>query len=363
MPSRGPLPLPRHRSGAWSGGLVVESPVYTASIAAGAGTVVAATECIYRLRSGATQFQMRDNPKGFGDVVAVAVEPRASGRPARFAAATMGAVHLFDGEGVASVRFPEDHGEVHDVLWVPRVVEGGSVVDCLHVFFDDFRLVLVPDGSPLGALVRSPWPSERIDAIATDGAGGLAYARYDGDCDELEVFVPIDLAADEWGSLHCPVDSFFGAKLAIAGDAVAVSFERGGVWLTRNIKEREFVELEELRGLDPVKGGDGGGAIAFEGAGSDAALFAVIRETHQRSAIVRVDAPGRHERIAEVEMTVEGEDGDADALGSLPMIRAMAWDATRRTLWSAAGRAGVMYSTAPGAPVTFGMEGARRAAS
>jgi hypothetical protein len=41
----------------------------------------------------------------------------------------------------------------------------------------------------------------------------------------------------------------------------------------------------------------------------------------------------------------------------------LAWDETRRSLWCAGGHAGVMCTTAPGAPVTIGKKRAGQAAS
>jgi hypothetical protein len=76
------------RRDGWVGGFVIEPPVYTAAISASGGTVVAASERIYRILPGATRCQWRDVPEGYGDVVCVAVEPRRPGRTSRFAYAT-----------------------------------------------------------------------------------------------------------------------------------------------------------------------------------------------------------------------------------------------------------------------------------
>ncbi len=355
--------LPRHRSGAWPGGFVIDSPVYTASIAASGGLVVAATERIYRMRPGATHFEARPVPPNQGDVVRVAVEPRPHGRPARFAVATLPrALHVFHGKGTATVEFPEDHGEIRHLLWATRIVEGKRVA-CLHVRFADVRLVLVPDGGPVGTLIEDDWPARNVHAMATDGAGGFAYAVFDEDTCEYEVGVLADLASDTWlrGKFEAP--SMGGrVRLAVAGTALALSFEGGGVWLTRDPREQPLAAIESLGGVAAAEGGGEGAAIAFEGTSADAALFAAVRETRQRAVIVRVDAEGRHERIAE--MTVEEDETKAGAPeAEAPRIEEMAWDATRRTLWCAAGRAGVMSATAPGAKVPFGQQGGKGAAS
>src|SRR6185312_11631899 len=51
-----PYSLPRHRSDAWLGGFAIDAPVYTSSISARGGSVVAGTERLYRLRPGTTRF-------------------------------------------------------------------------------------------------------------------------------------------------------------------------------------------------------------------------------------------------------------------------------------------------------------------
>jgi len=113
-----------------------------------------------------------------------------------------------------------------------------------------------------------------------------------------------------------------------------------------HIVRGEFVELEQFHAdEDDHVGYDRGAALAFEGSSPDAALFVAANETARRSAIVRVDAGGRVERIGELETNDES---------SVRLIHQMVWDDTRRTLWSAAGRAGVLGSTAPGAPVPVG---------
>jgi len=349
---------PRFGDSAWRGGFVIESPVYTASIAAGGGTVVAATECIYRLRPGATAFQVRDTPEGFGDVVAVAVEPRRASGPARFAAATMDALHVFDGKGgFASVKFPEDHGEVLGLMWAPRKVDEGVAL-CLHVRFADFLLLLVPDAGPTGTFVRSDWPAPHVCAMAADGADGVAFAAHDEENDDLDVWV-WERATDTWLRRSIPMaTSSWRVHLAVAGTAAAVTLgDDGGVWLTRNVRQHDFVELESLRGLPTAEGGAGSGPIAFAGASADAALFAAVHETPRRLVIARVSPGGRPETIADL-MFEQG-----DERGRRALIHAMAWDATRRTLFTAAGRAGVGCSTEPGVPPPFGKNGAKRALS
>jgi hypothetical protein len=351
--------LPRHTSDAWIGGLVVDSPVYTSSISAAGGTVVAATEAIYCMRAGATRLELLSLPPGHGDVVAVAVEPRRPGRPARIAVATLRELHMLGDTGGCTVKLPDDHGEIIRLMWAPRVIDGELLV-CLHVRCTEKRLLLVPNDGPMGTIVENDWPAEELTAMATDGAGNVAYAVMDEDDEDLHVCFQSDVRSDTWLVRSVPAPQFMhGVELAVAGTAVAVSFKSGdgGVWLTRDMRELHFEELEPLRGLESLKGGYGG-PLAFEGTSADAALFAAVKETPTRSAIVRVDARGRPERIADLEIEVEGGEPPSG-----PMIHAMVWDATRRTLWSAAGRAGLLCSTAPGAPPVLGEEAAKEAAS
>jgi hypothetical protein len=324
--------------------------VYTSSISAAGGTVVAATEAIYCMRAGATRLELLSLPPGHGDVVAVAVEPRRPGRPSRIAVATFLELHMLGDTGGCTVKLPDDHGEIVSLMWAPRVINGELLV-CLHVRCTEKRLLLVPDDGPMGTIIENDWPAEELAAMATDGAGNVAYAVMDEDDGHLHVCFQSDVRSDTWLVRSVPApDVMRGVELAVAGTAVAVSFKDGdgGVWITRDMRELHFEELE----------GGQGGPLAFEGTSADAALFAAVKETPTRSAIVRVDARGRRERIAELEIEVEGGEPPSG-----PMIHAMVWDATRRTLWSAAGRAGLLCSTAPGAPPVLGEEAAKEAAS
>jgi len=349
-----PARLPRYRADVWAGGFAVASPVYTASISAVDGTVVAATELIYRLRPGATGFQTRELPEGMGDVVAVAVERRRRGSEQRIAVATMHELHLYGAGGVASVPLPDDHGEVVGLLWGPMLWTPpgwlpdppGVPIDVLYVRCAHVLLQLVPDGGPFGTFMQLGGPVATARALATDHAGGFAFACFDEEDWQIEVSM---LAEREPQLFHCrrldAPTAFCGVELAIAGKSLAVSFGFEGVWMTRDCKEHAFTEIEELRGrLDP-NDRTSAAAIAFEGSADDAALFAAVRDTKTTQHIVRVDAQGRALRVAEVEV----EASDEEHL-IVPPVRALAWDSTRRTLWSATGRAGIMCSTAPGAP-------------
>ncbi len=337
-------------------------PKYTASIAAADGLVVGGGYRIHRLLPGGTHFQQRDVPEGFGDVLCNAVEPRRPGHPQRFAAATIDALHVFDGKAVASVPLSPDEDEPRQILWAPRAVDGDPTY-VLYVRFDQRVLQLVPARAP-GSVPFDIHPLEgtfaALDGIATDGAGAIAYAIFDEDTSNLDVWLAADLEAGQWLRRSVPVDWADSRRieLAVAGRAVAVSFETGGVWLTRDITDHDFAEVEVLRSMPWVPGGTPrGGAIAFEGSARGAALFGAVRESETLTQLARVDADGGALCIGEV-----NENAGAPH-GGLGPIQAMAWDETRRTLWSAAGNAGILCTTAPGAPIPLGRAGAARAAS
>ncbi len=357
-----PRPLPTPVGGAWPGGFVFDAPVYTASISASGGAVLAATERIYRFGPGAARWQWGEIPEGYGDVSAVAVEPRQPGKPRCMVAATLGALHFFDDEGVTTQQLPEgyENAEVHEMMWAPRA-GGHDPAMCLYMNFGDLALRLLPDdGGPLRRFEGKFWPRDRPEdepvAMATDGDRGVAFAVADDERDALDIWALIDFETNYWGRRSIPTPSFFvGVRLAVAGTAVAVAFDHvGGVWLTRDLKTQDFVELEQFREAEAPAGFDRGAVLAFEGARTDAGLFVAAQETARRSVITRFDATGRAQRIVEL---------DAAEAAEVRLIQQMAWDDTRRTLWSAAGHAGVLGSTAPGSPVPIGRTGAAQAAS
>jgi hypothetical protein len=355
--------LPRHRSDAWLGGFAIDAPVYTSSISASGGSVVAATVRLYRLRPGTTRFGWWDPPpEGHGDITCVAVEPRRPGQPARFAyAACPNSLYLVDDERVVPIELPLEEGEeIHGLMWAPATNGDDPTRRLLHLFVGDRVLRLLPyDGGPNYEFEGSFWPTRNDDdedrpvcAMASDGESGVAFATFDEERWELEVSVYEGFESNLWITRWIEAPSFVsGVRLAVAGTAVAVAFEmQEGVWLSRKLRE-PIERVDALRGKDVV--------LAFGGASTDAPLFAAMRETPLRAGIARVDAEGRCERIAELELTIEGDEKPP----VLPLIHEMAWDETRRTLWSAAGRAGIMCSTEPGAAPVLGEMGAKRAMS
>jgi hypothetical protein len=65
-----PRSLPRHRSDAWVGGFAIDAPVYTASISASGGMVVAATERMCPWSAAREPIVQVDGLRGGGGVLA-----------------------------------------------------------------------------------------------------------------------------------------------------------------------------------------------------------------------------------------------------------------------------------------------------
>jgi hypothetical protein len=317
--------LPRTASEAWIGGFATPTDRCVGSVSAAAGTVVAAGEVIYLLRPGSAAFLSREPPSGTGDIVAVAVEPR---RPARFALAGIDSVTIYDPQlSSATVRFPPGHPEPVDLAWA--LGRDGETLS-LYVLFDTGLLLRLVPGSRSFEDIDVP----PVVAMAADEKGRLAFACFDEDNWELDVFVVTDARDGTCAcrALEAPL-AMARATLALAGDCVAVSFELEGVWINR----REDAPFERVEAMAE------GHSIAFQGGRTDSALFGGVGDA-KGAAIVRVDAEGVAIRVGEV--------GTQEGTG--PRLRKLAWDGSRRTLWAAAGPAGVLWSTEPGAGAPLG---------
>jgi hypothetical protein len=319
--------LPRRAADCWPGGFVVESPKNTTSIGARAGTVLAGGETMYLLRPGAAGFLVREPPDAVGFVVASAIEPR---RPMRLAVAGATAIVILDGKGVYTTRLPQPHAEPVALAWGPPAQAGGAAAgrSALYALFRDGAVLRFADGTGEPETIELP----PVEAITGDERGGLALAYVDESSHDLVALV--HQGGDAWRMQRMESPGFIGGvSIALAGTATALSFELEGVWVSRGA-DAPFVKIESL---------PDGGPIAFEGASDDAALFGVAKLRERDQAIVRIEADGRAVRIAEVMQ-------DGDPSRTLPPVRDMAWDASRRTLWSAVGPGGVLSTTAPGAP-------------
>lgn len=319
--------LPSDKSAAWNGGFVVANPRSVRSIGVGQGTVVGAGEALYLLRPGAAGFLMSATETG--DYVTVAVEPRRSGR---IALAGIASLTLLEGRATARVGFPPKHPEPVELAWGPSAdgTPGG-----LHVLFDDGQLLRLvrgarPDEKPVFEEMAVP----PVRAMAADEAGTLAFACFDDERWELDVYVLEDARDGTCSRRTIDAPGFVGdVHLAVAGGAAAVSFEEGPTWISRDA-DGPFREVAE---------GTTGGPVTFQGSASDAALFSVAR-TRESDSILRIEPGGAVTCIGEMERTD----------GPLPPISQLAWDASRRSLWVAAGNAGILVATTPGVQVPLG---------
>jgi len=313
--------LPSSLSDVWPGGFAVPNPCWIRSVAAAGGTVLAGGEQIYLLRPGATRFASRPLPTGVGDAVAVGVDPRCRGRMA--VACAYGLV-LFEGKNLAVARTLDRASEFAEVAWGPATGKRGSDLYILNTVGTVLRL---SPGAPGFEQLDLP----PVRAMTCDEKGQLTYACFDEDDWSLDVHVHTESGLEITHVLEAPAAMSY-VYLARAGEALAVGFEDGGVWLTRRVTEPRLSCVESLSG----------GPVAFQGPDAAGALFGLKIEEKVRG-LIRVDANGAAARIGELEMP------ETEKLRR--GVEQLAWDATRKTLWAAVGRAGVLASTAPGAPL------------
>ncbi len=293
----------------------------SAAVAAAGGTVLAGGERIYLLRPGATRFATREIPDGIGDAIAVGVDPRCRKRMA--VACAFGLV-IFEGDALAVARSRDTATEFVELAWGRAAGKRGS--DLYLLRNDETVLRFSPGSRGFDELELPP-----VRALASDEKGELTYACFDEDDWSLDVHVHTTTGLEVTHTLDAPPD-MAGVYLARLGDALAVGVEHDRVWLTRRVTEPKLSCVETLSG----------GPVAFEGPEGAGALFGLsIEET--MTGLVRVDKDGAATRIAEF--------GGPPTIKETGGVHQLVWDATRRTLWAAAGSAGVLSSTAPGSPV------------
>jgi hypothetical protein len=305
----------------WSGGFALEMPSSTMSVAAAGGTVLAACEQLHLLRPGATRFDTRDPPPDFGDIMAVAVEPRRRGRVAM---AGVDAVAVLDGDRLDVVRLEKASLEFVDLAWGPAI---GDAEAPLFIFTDDEKILrLVPGESDFCALDLPP-----VSAMACNESGALTFASFDEKDWSLDVHVALDPNADEHVVHNIEAPAFVSnVYLAVNDAAVAVGFEREQHWLTRSPFHEPVTRVKAL--FD--------GPVAFQGQGADAPLFGVATKGDM-IGLLRIDANGDVTRIGELAAPRSDE---------IPArVTQLAWDPSRQALWVAAGSAGTLCLTAPGA--------------
>lgn len=309
--------LPSRPDETWEGGFFFDAAREVRGVCARGGLVFAGGADLFLLRPGAAVMASRPPPLDIGPVHAVAVEPRGA---RRYAVASEALIAVFfknkQGEQILRLR-PQPPGPRATHLAWGASPEGLT----LYIRRDDgVVLRFKPDLSDIDELGV---PS--MDAIASDEAGVLAMASL---AEEL-AFVTRDGADMSYRPLDVPVESAEEVHLAVADEAIAVGIEGAGAFLSRS-KDAAFEACAAL--------GEGG-AVAFQGTASDAALFGAIREP-RLGAVVRVDRSGAAVRIAEF-----GGDGGA----AVPEVTSLSWDATRTTLWAASPQVGLITSEEPSA--------------
>jgi hypothetical protein len=113
--------------------------------------------------------------------------------------------------------------------------------------------------------------------MASDSTGAFGFGCFDEEAWDLDLWLR-DLVSDEYLVRHVDAPPIVGnVWLAIAGHAMAVSFQDGDLWISRR-SDRVFEQVEGL----------GGGPVAFEGTYAGAALFAAV-PGERVEGIVRVE--------------------------------------------------------------------------
>jgi hypothetical protein len=280
--------------------------------------VIAGGDELLVMRPAAENILTRKMPPAIGSAVVVIAEPWA---PRRFAVATRGRISVFEGRepevptvqldlakpeydathlawlrenGESVLYFRRRDGEVGR-LWVDRGVE--DVIDC----------------PPMAA-------------IASDESGALALLTLVPG--EENVWVSQEGGFEVRPLTTVPVGDDLHVHLAVRGAAVAYSLDDcWGTYVSWD-REQDFDRCEALWG----------GPIAFQG--DDALFGAYCVETN--ASIFRETRDGTTARIADIEAEGVGPWQERSLL-----ITALAWDASRRTLWGASPQAGLIRSREP----------------
>jgi hypothetical protein len=311
--------LPSRPADTWEGGFLLDPARLVCSVSARGGLVVGGGNDFYLLRPGEEGMKTRPAADDFGLIDVVAAEPRA---PRRYASASSEMIAIFfrkNGEDQILRLTPSE-----PVPAVTHLAWGGARGPCsLYIRREDGSVARMnPELTDMEDLDLPP-----MHAVASDENGVVAMVTFEP---ELRAYVTRDGREMFVRPIHYDyeVEISEHVHLAVADTAVAFAFEREGAYLSRG-NEAPFEPCEPLAGAGPLE---------FEGASSDAALFGGVLEPGM-AAIVRVDRAGTAVRIAEM-----GSEG-----GTSPTFDALSWDASRSRLWGAAGPAGIITSTAPGA--------------
>lgn len=310
--------LPSDAKQTWGGGFLLDPPSPVRSVEARNGLVVAGGDLLFLLRPGQEQIKQREPPLDIGPVHVAAAEPRGQ---RRYAFASQGMLALFirrnDEDQILRIR-PAELGPVATHLaW-----GGPGRASALWVLWDDGQVArLDPELSGM-----DPLDLPDMVALASDDAGTVAMVSFEPD---PRVYVTTDGQTLHFRALPIdPPDVVEQVYLAVAGAAVAISFDGGAPLVSRGMDE-PFARCAPL---------DGAGPLAFEGSDPGAALFGAVREGSE-GALVRVERSGAALRTAEF-----GTEG-----GPPIEMAALSWDASRHQLWAASPQVGLLTSVAPSA--------------
>jgi hypothetical protein len=315
--------LPTHPRNTWSPLFWKTPSTYLQTLSCRSGRVVAGGEDIYLLRPGQQSLHVIPYGREMGEIYAVAVEPRP---PWRIAIAhELGGVRVVtDGDVHAEIRRNAPDGDI-----VATHLAWGANPNALYVRWDDGEFVRCR-GDDLQTYEGFN-QSDPIDALAADDRGVVALVAavqslnpYAGTFREGEAFELRELLMDVNASP-------FSVQVAVAGDSIAVTLDSLGAYVSRSPRE----PLARCASLENAC------AVAFEDASTGAPLYAAVSLSSTRS-LVRVEASGATVRVVDIE--AEGSQEPAD-------VSALAWDASRRTLWAASKAVGLVACTAPGAKV------------
>jgi hypothetical protein len=311
--------LPTRTGDAWECSFFFDTARDVRAVSCRGGLIVAGGDELHLLRPGAQSLASRVPPLDIGPVRVVAAEPRA---PWRYAVASEAMVAVFyrtpQGDQLLRLRCTPPGPSATHLAW-----GRDGAASALYIRWND------------GAVVRVKQDMSGIDtpdlppmaAIAADNAGVLAMISLAAP--DPRTYVTSDGEHLEYRSIEGRVGRAQRVCLAVADTAVAYTIDDGGAFVSR-VSEAPFVRYEALASA---------GAIEFQGAESDAALFGA---THVGgvASILRVDAQGEAICIAEF---------GSDAAAVSPEVRGISWDGSRHMLWGASPQMGLVTCTAPDA--------------
>jgi hypothetical protein len=319
-------PLPSRAADAWEIGPAFENRGTIFGVSAHAGRVLVGGDGLHRLRAGAQGWQHRKLPPRISAAWTVAQEPWA---PWRQAVASEEGVAVFlgnEGTGrIAHLRPADDDVYVTNLAWGRA---GGR--SALFVNWNNGEVLRVFPEKGEKDTLDLPY----IAGLAGDSNGSVAMVASESACvyvidgGEGARFRAVEEVPQEWRDAAAEDDGV-PFHLAVAGKAVALSFGWAGAFVTRDVESLPFEKCEPLSLA---------GALAFEGASPDAALFGALA-TEAFTTVVRVDASGQAVRLGDMS-PVSGRAFPFDEL---------AWDATRHRLFAVHRQAGLVVVTAPDA--------------